>query len=84
MDNNTNVQQEMAQVPLAVFEAEQNRNERREKRHLITTIVLILAFVATNAGWLLYESQFDAVAYETVNQTNENSNDIDNSITQYK
>ena len=33
MDNNTNIQQEIAQVPLAVFEAEQNRNERREKRH---------------------------------------------------
>lgn len=64
MDNNTNIQQEIAQVPLAVFEAEQNRNERREKRHLITTIALILALIFTNAAWILYESQFEVVSYD--------------------
>ena len=84
MDNNTDTQQEIAQVPLAVFEAEQNRNERREKRHLITTIALILALIFTNAAWIWYESQFEVVAYETVNQTNESSSEIDNIITQYK
>lgn len=84
MDNNTNVQQEIAQVPLAVFEAEQNRNERREKRHLITTIALILALILTNAAWLWYESQFEVVAYGEVNQTNENSTNVDNNITQYQ
>ena len=84
MDNNTNIQQEIAQVPLAVFEAEQNRNERREKRHLATTIFLIFALIVTNAAWILYESQFEVVAYGEVNQTNENSTNVDNNITQYQ
>lgn len=83
MDKNTNVQQEMAQVPLAVFEAEQNRNERREKRHLATTIVLILALIFTNAAWLWYESQFEIVSYGEITQENIDSYDIENSVNQY-
>lgn len=83
MDNNTNVQQEMAQVPLAVFEAEQNRNERREKRHLATTIFLIFALIVTNAVWLWYESQFEVVSYGEITQENVDSYDIENSVNQY-
>lgn len=83
MDKNTNVQQEMAQVPLAVFEAEQNRNERREKRHLATTIFLIFALIVTNVAWLWYESQFEVVSYGEITQENVDSYDIENSVNQY-
>lgn len=83
MDNNTNVQQEIAQVPLAVFEAEQNRNERREKRHLATTIFLIFALIVTNVAWLWYESQFEVVSYGEITQENVDSHDIENSVNQY-
>lgn len=83
MDNNTNVQQEMAQVPLAAFEAEQNRNERREKRHLATTIFLIFALIVTNVAWLWYESQFEVVSYGEITQENVDSYDIENSVNQY-
>lgn len=83
MNNNVNTQQEMAQVPLAVFEAEQNRNERREKRHLATTIFLIFALIVTNVAWLWYESQFEVVSYGEITQENVDSYDIENSVNQY-
>ena len=33
--------------------------ERQVKRMFIIIIILIIGLIATNVGWLLYESQFD-------------------------
>lgn len=51
-------------VPYVVHESEMSRAERREKRLWIVVIVLIAAFLATNIGWLIYESQFETVYWE--------------------
>ena len=37
------------------------RMERANKRLWIIVIILIAAFIATNAGWIYYESQFQVV-----------------------
>ena len=47
-----------AQIPYFVHEAVTSRMERANKRLWIIVLVLILALVGTNAGWIYYESQF--------------------------
>lgn len=45
----------------AQHEKEMTRMETSNKRWFILCMVLILLLVGTNAGWLLYESQFSDV-----------------------
>lgn len=62
-------------VPFIVFESEMARAERRDKRQWIIIIVLIFSFLASNIGWLIYESQFDTYSYE-YSQDGEGLNNI--------
>ena len=43
---------------LILYEGAMARMERANKRLWIIIIILIAALIATNAGWLYYESQF--------------------------
>lgn len=54
MENNT-------PVPYIAYESAMARMERANKRNFIIIIILILALIATNAGWIIYESQFETV-----------------------
>lgn len=54
MDNKTS-------IPYIVYEGEMARAERNFKRMWVVVIVLIALLVATNTGWLVYESQFETV-----------------------
>ena len=47
-----------AVIPYFAHEGEMNRMERSNKRLWIVIIILIVALLGTNAGWLIYESQF--------------------------
>lgn len=46
-------------VPYIVYEGAEVRHERRERRLWIAILTAIAALVLTNAGWLLYISQYD-------------------------
>ena len=46
----------------AQHEKEMTRMETANKRWFIICIILILLLVGTNAGWMIYESQFTDVA----------------------
>lgn len=46
----------------AQHEKEMTRMETANKRWFILCIVLILLLIGTNAGWLIYESQFQDVS----------------------
>jgi TRAP-type mannitol/chloroaromatic compound transport system permease small subunit len=46
------------QVPYIVYESMATRQERTIKRLWVIIIILIAALIATNAGWIYYESQF--------------------------
>lgn len=48
-------------VPYIVFESDMARMERAHKRLWILIIILIVVLVASNVGWLLYESQFETI-----------------------
>lgn len=48
-------------VPYAAHEAALARQERSNRRLWIVCIILIIALVATNLTWIMYESQLDTV-----------------------
>jgi flagellar basal body-associated protein FliL len=45
-------------IPYFAHEGEMTRMERANKRLWVIIIILIVALIGTNAGWLYYESQF--------------------------
>jgi len=49
------------QISYFVHEAEMARQERTIKRLWILCIIMFLALVVTNAGWIWYESQFEDI-----------------------
>lgn len=50
-------------VPYAVLELE----DRKHKRLWVVILVLIVALLGTNAGWIYYENQFQDVVTTTEN-----------------
>ena len=46
-------------------EAEIARSELHARRWMIATLIAFVAFVGSNVGWLVYESQYQAVETET-------------------
>ena len=65
-------------VPYVVHEGEMTRMERTNHRLWILCIMLLVALLATNAGWIWYESQFEVV--ETQESYEINSNDGGNAV----
>lgn len=68
-----NDQQKAAQIPYYVHEMEMTRLERINKRFLIIILVIFLAFVGTNAGWIIYESQFEDIYVSQENEDGYNN-----------
>ena len=51
-------------VPYIVHESSMARMERHIKRLWIAVIVAVCLLFVSNAGWLIYESQFETCYYE--------------------
>ena len=58
------VQSTPENVPYIAHESSMARMERQIKRLWIALIVCIAMLFACNAGWLIYESQFETFYYE--------------------
>ncbi len=59
------------QIPYIVYENSKAREERREKRSFIVTLVLIFLLVFTNIFWVVYTNRFnkvETVTTDTINQ----------------
>ena len=65
--------QQAADVPYIVHEAELARAERTAKRLWITILLLIVLLVGTNAGWIWFESQFEDIAISQENEDGYNN-----------
>ena len=65
---------EQANIPYIAHESMMARLERITHRQWIVILVLILALVASNVGWILYESQWEVVEETTVTQEAETDN----------
>lgn len=62
-------------VPYVAFEGALGRMERANKRLAILCIILIVALIASNVGWLMYERQYqDVVVTQEVEQETEDGN----------
>ena len=48
-------------IPYIAFESATARQERTIRRVWILCIILIVALIGTNAGWIYYESQWQVV-----------------------
>ena len=51
--------EEVKVIPWIAHEAEMTRFERAYRRVWILCIIIFVALVLTNAGWIWYESQFE-------------------------
>ena len=57
-----------ASIPYFAHESMVTRMEIVNKRLWILVLVLIIALIGTNAGWIYYESQWEVVETTTVTQ----------------
>ena len=74
--NNCGNDKTPANVPFAVYES-----AMAQIRRLIWVIVLlIILLVGTNAGWLIYEAQFEVVEETTTTITQDNADGYNNYI----
>ena len=60
---------DVAMIPYFAHEGEMARMERVGKRLWIAVILLIVLLVGTNAGWLIYESQFEDIMIQQEAET---------------
>lgn len=69
------MQSDVAMIPYYAHEGEMARAERMNKRLWIVILVLIICLVGTNAGWIVYESQFtdEVVTVEQDSETGTNN-----------
>lgn len=64
-------------IPYIAFESATSRQERTIKRLWILCIILIVALLGTNAGWIYYENQFeDVVVTQDVEATSDGESDL--------
>jgi len=60
-----------------MWESSQARVERTNIRQFVIILVLILALIGTNAGWIWYENQFEEVVVtQEVEATADGSSDL--------
>ena len=62
-------EQEAVTVPFFLHENEMTRLERLNKRWFIAFLVAIIMLFVSNAGWIIYESQFETYYYSQEAQT---------------
>lgn len=62
----------------ADWQRNEQRHLRREKRFIAIIVLLVLLLVGSNAGWMIYENQFEVVeeTTETITTTYENIEQI--------
>jgi len=75
--NAENNERESMTIPFRAHESMLARMEIHNKRLWILIVILVCFLVGTNAGWLIYESQFEVVETEI---TQENQDGYNNYI----
>ena len=67
-------------IPFAAHESAMGRAERHIKALIWVIVLLIVLLVGTNAGWLIYNSQFEVVEETTTTITQDNADGYNNYI----
>ena len=63
--NNCGIHNAPASIPYVVHESAMARAERHTKALVWVIVLLIVLLVGSNAGWLIYEAQFEVVEETT-------------------
>ena len=64
-------------IPYIAFESATSRQERTIKRLWVLCIILIVALLGTNAGWIYWENQWeDVVVTQDVEATADGESDL--------
>lgn len=71
---------EEKQIPYFIHEGMVARMERMNQRLWITSIILILALIASNLAWFFYDQQFETYEETTQEVTQEASSENGDSI----
>ena len=74
--NNCGTDKIPANVPFAVYESVM----AQIRRLLWVIVLLIVLFVSSNVGWLIYKAQFEVVEETTTTITQDNAEGYNNSI----
>ena len=78
--NNCGADKAPASVPYVVHESAMSRAERHTKALIWVIVLLIVLLVGTNAGWLIYNSQFEVIEETTATITQDNADGYNNYI----
>lgn len=62
-------------IPVFVHESMLSRQERTIRRLWVLCIIIFVALVGTNAGWIYYESQWVDESYEMVETSTDGGGD---------
>ncbi len=65
-------------IPFVVYEAEMDRQERRNKRLVGVIVLILVCLVVTNLAWLHAWLKYDYVGYQVSSQDGGNANYIGN------
>ena len=57
-------EQKAVQIPYYLHEGEMARVERMNMRWFISFLIVLVMLFVTNAGWIIYESQYQTVTVE--------------------
>lgn len=61
-------------IPYIVHEDQMARQERHIKRLWILCIIIFIALIGTNAGWIYYENQFEDIVITQDGEADSNGN----------
>lgn len=57
-------EQKAVQIPYFAHEGDMSRLDRMNKRLWILLIIVIVALIGSNVGWVIYEMQYETYYYE--------------------
>lgn len=73
MNKNETAREDAAMIPYYVHEGEINRLERINRRFFALLLIVFLALIGTNAGWIVHESLYEDVVVTQDIDTGEGS-----------
>lgn len=79
MDENKNPES----VPFVVYETAQARADRRLKWMWWLLVIMFVALIGTNAGWIIYENQFEDTVTIEAEQTGSEVNIVGGGNVEY-
>ena len=63
--------EQQAMIPYYAHEGEMSRMERANKRWFVACVIVLVMLFANNAGWIIYEHQFETYEIQQTVETDQ-------------